>query len=128
VTSQKSYTFNDVLLNVQIDPTRDEYPTWEPRPNTRVYLTGPTRASVFVYGSRIATLFADGNVKLLVSQDMSNTVRNRLNDVLEPLGWRLHQWSHRWYLLALQPNEPVRIEYITGMIIHPAPITNNSNR
>ena len=90
---------------------------WHPRPNTSVHMMHPTSADVFVYGSKIATLYSDGTVMVHASDEMSNVVRNRLNDVLAPLGWNLRKKNARWVLEGCQ--KAVCREYLHGQVIRP---------
>lgn len=114
MSSNRPYTFDDVAGNIAED--EDGYRVWKPRPNTTVYYDGGLEARVYLYGSRIASMYGDGTVKVEATQDMSNTVRNRLNDVLFPLGWRLRQSNGRWYLAGAHGKQQ---EYITGQIVRP---------
>lgn len=116
MTSNRPFTFDTVVEQLA---GKDPEAKWVPRPNTSVYLMTPSRAVLFLYGSRIATLYADGDVRLEASTDMSNVVRNRLNDVLAPLGWRLSRREDRWYVARTKSGErPDYLEYITNMIVH----------
>lgn len=109
MTSQRPYTFADLEANAAPSGR------WAPRPNTVVDLHG-NEATVFLHGAPIAVMYSDGSVKLEARATMSNTVRNRLNDILLPLGWRL-AISPLTRLVSTDPKQYEVMEYTRSMIV-----------
>lgn len=90
---------------------------WNTRTNTHVE-PGDTLDyfDVFLYGSKIATVFSNGSVRLNRRGWTSTTTRNRMNDVLLPLGWKITAKQDRWYVQTVEA--PYRsMEYIDDMIL-----------
>lgn len=110
------YTYDDA--KAAIAGTGDN--VWWPRPNTKV-VVHQNEASVFLYGGHIAYVYrgAEGQdpyVQLLADADMSNTTRNRLNDVLLPIGWKATVIDGRTFVVS-RSLDAIRREYKTGMIV-----------
>lgn len=85
------------------------------RPNTVAVLEGDS-FDVLLYGTRVATIYADGSVRVDRNGFNSATTRNRINDVLIPLGWKIKVKEGRWTLITI--TAPYRsMEFIDGMIL-----------
>lgn len=90
---------------------------WNFRPNTHVEPNDDyTLFDVFLYGTKIATLYIDGRVQINRRGWTSGTTRNRLNDVLIPLGWRIAVKGEQWMLRTVEG--PYKsMEYRDDMIV-----------
>lgn len=85
------------------------------RPNTFAQRDGNTFA-VILYGTKIATLYADGSVRVNRRGNLTVTTRNRLDDVLIPLGWQVRIRGGEWRLTTvLAPYKSM--EFIDDMIL-----------
>lgn len=70
-----------------------------------------------LYGETIATVYADC-VYVNKGIPLTNTTKNRLNDVLIPLGWRVRQIAGEWKLFPEKHDASVR-DFFGGMSIAP---------
>lgn len=114
MTSQRPYTYEEIAewFAAHYGSVRRLI-----RKNTFVE-PGDTFASflVFLYGTNIATLYSDGSVRINRRGWTSATTRNRINDVLFPLGWRLYVKDGRWLLQTIERPHKV-MEYVDNMIL-----------
>lgn len=119
--SNNPYTFADLFGRVA--EGRSNIPLTV-RANTTAQLDRDLNAfRIFLYGSEIAVVFSDGKVRINRRGHTSLTTRNRMNDVLLPLGWRLAVRNDRWYVQTV--SSPRRsMEYVDDMIL--TSITTNS--
>jgi hypothetical protein len=70
------------------------------RPNTFAHVVDTDDIGaydIYLYDARIARVFATDVVQVFNTQ-RSKTTRNRLNDLLNPLGWEVVQINHNWHL------------------------------
>lgn len=113
MTSNMPYTLEDAKAAVA--GTGDN--VWWPRPNTKVIVRSNREASIYLYGGHIAWLH-DRNVQMSADPEMSNTTRNRLNDILIPLGFKLSvdAADKRTYVVP-RSLDVARREYETGMVV-----------
>lgn len=72
---------------------------------------------LFIYGSHIATLYRDGKVMINRRGSDSNTTRNRLNDVLMPLGWKIDREADRSWVIRTLMRPYKSMEYIDGLVL-----------
>lgn len=120
--SNSPYTFDDLFARVA--EGRENVPI-RIRSNTDAQLDQDLNAfRIFLYGSEIAVVFSDGKVKINRRGHTSPTTRNRINDVLLPLGWRIVIRKYVWYVQMVA--SPHRLmEYVDDMIL--TSLTNNNN-
>lgn len=67
------------------------------RPNTFAHWDGEA-FDVTLYETRIARLHNDDSVTVWSGGHHSATTKNRINDVLLPIGWELVQMNHNWHV------------------------------
>lgn len=127
MTSQKPITFDTALQEL------NEYERFpgDPltiRPNTQIVayevdgLANMYKVAITLYGETIATLFADGSVLIGTGFLWTNTTRNRLNDVLAPMGHKIRVINRQWHLAPLSAASEDRWkDFRENMIIEPRP-------
>lgn len=111
MASNRPVTFED-LVHAQADRNAEEF---ELRPHTLVYRAETMdHFAVFLYGSRIAEVHADA-VRVFRPQPTATT-KNRVNDFLLPLGWKVAVRNGKWHVQTTVP--PYRsMEFHNGMIL-----------
>lgn len=118
MAGNRPYTYGE-LASLQADLSaqgKGELPVLR-RAHTAVYFElDDDTFRVFLYGSQIAVLHSDGKVEVHRRGHWRNTTKNRLNDVLIPLGWKVHNKEAHWYLQTT--HRPTRfMDFRDGMII-----------
>ena len=73
------------------------------RANTELRIANAVRVEVdsiifdvVLYDKVIARLYSDGSVRLWAHDHETNTTKNRMNDVLIPIGWKLRSLGGTW--------------------------------
>lgn len=77
---------------------------------------GEVYFDLVLYDTDIATLYHDGEVWVCKDVPQTNTTKNRLNDVLIPLGWRIRQIEGEWKLFPEGHDASVR-DFRGGMTV-----------
>jgi hypothetical protein len=111
MASNKPVTFEQ-LVNRQAEANGGWF---EVRPHTEaIMFPEEDHFEVFLYGSRIADVFPE-SVRVYRPKPTATT-KNRINDLLTPLGWKVVVRSAKWHVQTTKP--PYRsMEFIPGMIL-----------
>lgn len=104
MTSQRPITYREVFkMFVDGGHPSDAGTTIEFRNNTELRIANAVRTDtdsvifdVVLYGELIARLYSDGGVRVWDAGKQTNTTKNRLNDVLVPIGWKLRSVNGNW--------------------------------
>jgi hypothetical protein len=92
------------------------------KPNTDLIGKWHRDSTVFIidvvlYDRVIASLAPDG-VRLNSQGWKTNATKNRMNDVLEPLGWILREIEHVWKILPIPNDEQfLSRDFVDGMMV-----------
>jgi hypothetical protein len=119
VSSQRPITYSELLDGYS---RRSQGGDFEFRSNTVFRIRKDKTLAVFdlvLYERVIATLYPD-DIVITAPEGVqrTNTTKNRLNDVLIPLGWRVRQIGGTWKLFPEGHDASVR-DYFDGMVVAP---------
>jgi hypothetical protein len=111
MASNKPFTFDD-LVNAHAEANSEEVAI---RPHTVSYrASGMDHFAVFLYEDRIADVYPEA-VRVYKPRPTATT-KNRINDALIPLKWRVVVQHGKWHVQTTEP--PYRsMEFISGMIL-----------
>lgn len=118
MASQRPMSYSDLI---DAYSKRDNTDDFEFRNNTvftydETY-DGDPFFDLVLYDTVIATVYEDC-VHIKKDVPSTNTTKNRLNDVLIPLGWRIRQIAGEWKLFPEKHDANVR-DFFGGMSIAP---------
>lgn len=86
------------------------------REGTHAEWGGHDKFDLFCNGNLIASVFRNGTVRLSDKHLVSAQSRNRMNDVLIPLGWGIKMDNHKWVLETILGHV---VPYQAGMTVVP---------
>lgn len=125
MTSQRYLTYHDALAMFAERGAEREDPI-RVRQNTLVRFKDYKETMKFelvLYGSHIATLYNNGTVQVWSRNQMTNTTKNRLNDVLIPLGWKIAVRHDKWVIVqadSLGRNVSGNtLDWVEGRLVRP---------
>lgn len=109
MSSQRPITYREVFKMFAERGTSKQNLPIDFRRETRIHISpncsDELRFEVFLYGNRIATLYRDGSVRISPGKYRTNTTKNRLNDFLIPIGWKIIERDRQWKLRSIESKE-----------------------